>query len=459
MLHSFFLMLACSGQVDPDTGKAGDTGATDSGTPVEDGPVTGVAWRVHESIGSLIYVSWTQAEPFTGTVRFGFEEGAWLEVPEADYPAGANEALLLGIPFGTDFEFQIIAGGEALTEPAAGRTGALPSLLPEHDLLIGDPLGFSDEGPYILTSVNTRHGGWTSGTFVQLILDREGRIIWAQETPDQAWSIYLQPSKDGQDILVDRNTYWGSWDGGMASSIHRIKIDGTEVDAYSVPGQHHNFEELPDGSIVYGAATGTGEVLRKRHPDGSFETLWSCEDFHAQVGSEAPCNSNTLWWDPNRDSFLFSFYTTETVVEIDHQTGETLRVWGGLPTAYEFAPTDAQFYWQHGATYTPEGTLLISSESHLADGSSETEVREYMVNDVDGRLEEVWFFGESEGIFARTSGEAIRLSNGNTLHNYGSAGVLREVTPDKEIVWEFEFTGEHLLGRVSFLEDLYAFAP
>jgi hypothetical protein len=458
MLPILALILACTGDADPDTGGGSDDGGiTDSGA--EQLPVDGVSWRVHESIGSLIYVSWTQVEPFTGTVRFGFEEGSWMEVPEADYPAGENEALLLGIPFAADFSFQIIGDGEALTELEQARTGELPGSMPEHSLIIGDPTKFSDEGPYILTSLNTRAGGWTTGTFMQLILDREGRIIWAQETPDQEWSIYLQPSKNGEDILVDHNTYWGNWDGGQASTIHRIKIDGSEVAAYSVPGQHHNFEELPDGSIVYGAATSGGEVLRKLHTDGSFETLWSCIDFHAQVGTEDPCNSNTLWWDPDRDSFLFSFYTTETVVEIDHLSGETLRVWGAVPTAYSFSPEDAQFYWQHGATYTPDGTLLISSESHLADGTSETEVREYLVNDADGTLEEIWFFGEGEGVYARTSGEALRLSNGNTFHNYGSAGVFREVTPDKEIVWEFALGNDHLMGRVSFLEDLYAFAP
>jgi hypothetical protein len=43
------------------------------------------------------------------------------------------------------------------------------------------------------------------------------------------------------------------------------------------------------------------------------------------------------------------------------------------------------------------------------------------------------------------------------LHNYGSSGHLREVTPDGEIAWEVEWPGTRLLGRSVFIDDLYTF--
>ena len=54
---------------------------------------------------------------------------------------------------------------------------------------------------------------------------------------------------------------------------------------------------------------------------------------------------------------------------------------------------------------------------------------------------------------------AHRLANGNTLHNYGSDGSIREVTTDGDLVWGMEFDGTRLMGRSVFIEDLWAFAP
>ena len=36
-------------------------------------------------------------------------------------------------------------------------------------------------------------------------------------------------------------------------------------------------------------------------------------------------------------------------------------------------------------------------------------------------------------------GMAIRLPNGNTLANYGTGGVIREITPDKQTVFHVKF--------------------
>ena len=84
-------------------------------------------------------------------------------------------------------------------------------------------------------------------------------------------------------------------------------------------------------------------------------------------------------------------------------------------------------------------------------------MREYAIEEETQALREVWSFGVGEGIHADTAGEAHRLSNGNTMHNYGSSGHLREVTSDGEIVWEVEWPGTRHLGRSVFIDDLYTF--
>ena len=55
-------------------------------------------------------------------------------------------------------------------------------------------------------------------------------------------------------------------------------------------------------------------------------------------------------------------------------------------------------------------------------------------------------------------GEAHRLPNGNTLHNYGSNARLREVTPEGQVVWDVQWSGS-LIARSTPIEDLYALMP
>ena len=115
-------------------------------------------------------------------------------------------------------------------------------------------------------------------------------------------------------------------------------------------------------------------------------------------------------------------------------------------------------------TFTEEGTLLLSTQltrdnPHYQSNYDTLAVREYELDYDAMVLRQIWAFGEDQGIAGKYNGEAHRLANGNTLHNYGSAGHLREVTSDKEIVWEVSWSGNKLLGRTIFLEDLWAFAP
>ena len=98
--------------------------------------------------------------------------------------------------------------------------------------------------------------------------------------------------------------------------------------------------------------------------------------------------------------------------------------------------------------------LLTSSQQ--APNSSECVVKEYEMNYDTQTLTRVWAFGFGEGVRSTQMGEAHRLVNGNTLHNYGDGERLREVTPDREVVWDLDF--RDYLGRTTPIEDLYELA-
>lgn len=86
-------------------------------------------------------------------------------------------------------------------------------------------------------------------------------------------------------------------------------------------------------------------------------------------------------------------------------------------------------------------------------------VREYELDDDAQTLRQTWSFGEEQGILQQYAGEAHRLPNGNTLHNFGTSPRVQENTPDGELAWDVDFGGTRLIGRTVFLEDLYQLAP
>ena len=81
---------------------------------------------------------------------------------------------------------------------------------------------------------------------------------------------------------------------------------------------------------MWGASTGfyADEVLRKLTPDGTTSDLWSCEDLLDALNVDDYCGSNTIFWDEAADTFLFSLYSVDSVIEVDHATGETVRTFG-----------------------------------------------------------------------------------------------------------------------------------
>jgi hypothetical protein len=465
LLHKILLALLIAGLLSAcDPGDDDDdTAATDDDVGDDDttaSHLSEVSWRLHETIGTLVYVSWTQAAAASAWVEYSFDEGEWLSTPVADRGAGVHEVLLLGIPFETSVTFRVASdpgSGAETSEDQVADTGALPVDLPVPELIASDPSAYEPTGTYLLGSINAFNGGWTGGEYHKFIMDRQGRFVWHQITPDNNWTIYSRVSLNGHDLLFDEFTYWSAWDEGENSHVLRMKIDGSLVDSYHVPGGHHAFTELPDGSIAWGAAGWSSETLDILRPDGTHEVLWDCREFEDAWGGGGYCQSNTLYYSEERDTFLYSFYTSDTIVEIDHATGTTVRHWGHINGAWEFDPPESAFYWQHGVNYTDTGTLLTST--YVDSWNSELVAREYELDEDTEVLRQVWSFGEGEGVSGDTAGEVHRLPGGNTLHNYGDGNRLREVTPDGTVVWDVDWDGSKLLGRAVFIEDLYAFLP
>ena len=437
----------------PSTDDSADDSSVDTAPPVAD-----VAASIHEEQGSVVLVSWEQQGAATARVEYRQDEGAWASTPQRNVEAGPAQQPILGIPYGEELSYRLVLGeGDDSWTSAEGsiRTDDPPALIPTPDLLVAEDSQQDPTAQYFVASIN-EDGAYFDGPWWTVIFDRSGRLVWAKQTPTGFCTLQVQPTQDGTAILVDHNSFWVSFDKGEASTVLRTTLDGAVQVEYAVPGLQHAFTETRDGLVLWGANT-PNETLEEVTPEGEQRSIWSCDAFHDSLGIEHLCSSNHLFWHEPTDSVLFSFFNTVTVVEIDRQTGESLRWFGDLPDAWAFEPEDSAFYWQHGVSYTDAGTLLLSTEDER--GGDETIVREYELNTGAEVLEQVWTFGLGDGLYSESHSDARRLPNGNTLHNLGSTARLREATPDGTVVWDLDWGDSQVLGFVTPIYDLYAMWP
>lgn len=458
---------------------------TDTGTPPEPtlslGPVKNLRWEplpdgLNDFVptdgsdpvdfaSSLVVAKWEMTAP--GTVHFevSVDPDVWQPSPSRAVGVGEQSQVLVGVPYASTAQWRVVI--EDTDESLDGlpiTTAELPTGLPAPVLTVDTPEAQLPNGNYLLTSMNAIDGGWTGGTYYTLILDRKGRVLWARRTPGRAWTLFAQVAVTGDRILWDEQTYWSAFTlEGLASQVHSTYLD-EEIEVIPTPGLHHEFIQLPDGSLVWGSEChGGGESLVELHPEefgtpttgdcpnpGVGHVLWTCL---ANWPGVMDCQSNGLFYHAATDTFLYSFYSNSSIVELAHATGETLWWAGDKEDGYTFEPANAQFSWQHGISYTDAGTLLVSSEWG-GPAVTQTWLLEYTVDTESHALDLVW--SDNSDVRAMTNGQAWRLANGNTLHIVGSAAVVREVTTEGVDVWRLEYGNDYLMGHGQFVEDLYA---
>ncbi len=180
-----------------------------------------------------------------------------------------------------------------------------------------------------------------------------------------------------------------------------LDADGKLVWEYKFPSIAVIFQPLADGNVVFahgGDPTGVDEINRDK------KTVWTYVSKCPQVlGCQRLANGNTLVAEqgPCR------------AVEVNPK-GEIVHVTPMKTTA------EAYHLQVRGIHKLADGHILAAHEGEGA-------IREY---DPDGKV--VWEYTGVENV-----GEARRLANGNTLISCGTQKRLIEVTPAKEIVWEF----------------------
>lgn len=151
---------------------------------------------------------------------------------------------------------------------------------------------------------------------------------------------------------------------------------------------------------------------------------------------------NTVSYIPETDTIVLNSRNFAEFYFVNHKTGKIEYRWGN-PTTHDpkakkpswYDDGDQKVWGSHCATPLKNGNVLV-----FDNGSERPEGQRSRAVEVDPKTSKVvWEYHskQSNSFFSFRQGGVQRLPNGNTLICSTHGGHVFEVTPKKEVVWEF----------------------
>lgn len=269
-------------------------------------------------------------------------------------------------------------------------------------------------------------------------------IAWEAKIPQEA----LEAGRDSTLLPEDNAALWPD---------HVIEVDPITNDiVWEWHVWDHLVQDYDSGQANYGVVADHPELIDFNYVPGRVGSDWN--------------HINSIDYNPELDQILLSVHNFSEIWIIDHSTtadeaaghtggnndmgGDLLYRWGN-PVAYDAGTAnDQQLFLQHDAQWITselpgEGNILIFNNGSPRERaySSVVEIVPPLNSDggysyTDGFAPStlIWEYvtDQPTDFFAERVSGAQRLPNGNTLICDGPDGYFFEVTPDGEIVWEYE---------------------
>jgi hypothetical protein len=456
-------------------GSSGLAGAPAGGAGSGDMYATGVTVTVHPEVRTILVVNWTQAVAAENVyLEFTFETGNVMTSRAKPGTVGMKRDVALGIPASTATTIRVVsrAGGvDYKTRDYMGTTGALPAGLPVPTVSMYNATLASPDR-WMFGAVENSTGGCSSQqcfyhtVFWLYIMDRRGRMVWYySDAASNATSSFQRMARDGEYIWIEKRPFGGNGD----RNVLKRTLDGYYSEEIPV-SVADAIDVTDDGSLLYDA----NNTLRERTRAGQTRDIFNCRTYW----SSGSCYTNTINWNPRDNTVLMSYPERDTVLEVSRtMTNTVVGQYGMMSGSYSFAATPAppppettwQFGFQHFANITKDGTLMVSSHLDAAQNTSQPVAgqhafMEFSIDRTNRRLTNVWYYNDGPE-WAMYKGMAIKLPNNNYLGNYGTGGVIREITPSKQTVFMVKFDApagtsgndffNKMVGHNELLNDLY----
>jgi hypothetical protein len=296
-----------------------------------------------------------------------------------------------------------------------------------------------------------------------LIVDLDGDIVWwhmaEEETIGRA-----QLSRDGTGVYYHSVNYEGRLD----HLLYYISFDGETSQQWSVPEGHHDFAQLPDGTIamvaydrrMIGGQEILGDKILELSSDGSILEVYSTweemvyEDTADATQGTEWTHANVLKYDEADESYVVSFRSLDSIQKIDRSSGETVWILGGSESDFTLDDgSSALFDSQHQFELLDESILVfVNGDEGEAQNSMAVE---YAFDQSSPLVEEIWSYENDPNLFCFSLGDVQRLENGNTHINWSVQGQIDEVSPEGEVLWRLNGSLGSAFGYSERVDHLY----
>ncbi len=434
---------------------------------------------IDSKVSTRVVVTWTTDEPGSSWVEYGGPDLETTTTPVSDQQSDDHKHYLLGLPAYQDVWYRAVTvvGGRELAVEGELTTGGIPPEIPDLTVTV-DQRGLQSQEPYLVGTAF----GLVSCLFA---IDRQGRVLWYHLVDSGNMPVELELENNGPGFYY--NTFASDYteDNGR---IQRLSFTGAGKNKLRTELAHHAFTQLPDGGLAWltldvrdwtdpddgTTYTVVGDAIEAQTAAGEQYTAFSIWDWLEPVITEEWdddfyglgkdwSHANALRYEEETGTLLLSLRNLDTVVELalDEDDGlltpvrqlEGMNGSAMVPQAevYRTTPSSPHFDYLHDPTITADGTFM--AQLHLA---GETQIVEYDIIDSTHKLDQVWSYGEGEGLLTYFLGMARDLDNGNRLVSFASEGIVREVTPEGEVAWELQGAAGALFGNILPFEDFYA---
>jgi len=416
-------------------------------------------------------INLTQSEPiptvFTATwdVDLDSLEAAWFELEldgqvartvQVDVSSdGPYKSVLIGMKPASEYVVRAVVRADGELRTSADRvvtTGLEPPDLP--DLSVERSEGVQTWNGLLVSSI-------VALPSAAVILDEDGDYVWWTISEGNDMIARSVLSQDGRSVL-----FMGiNLEGDDETLLHEVSLDGTDHRETPLQNAHHDFAELPDGSIAYlafdprelGGLTVWGDRLMERDPEGNTIELYNAwDDELAEYDPTIPADAE-LWPHANAmdylqedDAYLVSFSTLDSIYRIDRQSHSVDWRLGGAHSDFERADGSSDYFQHQHQMQLLEDSILV----FVNGGMGQPELSRAIELSQDGssfEAQEIWEYWSDPALECLALGDVHRFDNGNTLVTYSYQGLIQEVTPDGEPVWTLSASVGGALGYTTWI--------
>ncbi len=322
----------------------------------------------------------------------------------------------------------------------------MPAIDPRHGVLQYNP-DKSTKGYTLFTPL---------GQYNSYLIDMNGKVVHQWDLPNDVGN-YAYLLENGNLLAAIRTEEAGP--SLPAKGGHLIEYDweGNVVWEHIDHMQHHDFRRKPNGNTLYvawnqqtdsnvtklipGGIAGTElngaiytDVIREINSSG--EVVWEWDvlknmdinrfPLDPTVSRREYAHANTIATCPN-DDVIINWRLNNTMAIIDYQSKEI-----------KWTLNNIEYGQHHDVQMLENGNILFfanGADVHTHGPETGSKVIEFDPSN----NEEVWSYSgvPRRSFFSWFISGCQRLSSGNTLICEGLWGRLFEVTPEKEIVWEY----------------------